>query len=128
LGQAKWITCVSGAIIDVIADIRPNSPTFKQVELIRLDPSNQKSLLVGEGLGHGFISLTDDSIVSYLLSSEYNPLHEYELNFFDKDLSIDISHIPLEIEPSLSEKDRFAPSLYELEKQNLLPNYHQRKH
>ena len=84
--------------------------------------------LVGDGLGHGFISLSDNSTVSYLLSSEYNPLHEYELNFFDKDLRIDISHILLDIEPGLSEKDRFAPSLNELEKHKLLPSYYQRKH
>lgn len=128
LGQAKWVTCASGAVIDVIVDIRPNSPTFKKNELIRLDASNQKSLLVGNGLGHGYISLSDNSIVSYLLSSEYNPSDEYEVNFFDQDLNIDISHILLEMEPCLSDKDRFARSLNELEKQNLLPNYHQRKY
>ena len=54
--QAKWVTCVSGAIIDVIVDIRPKSPTFKDVEYVELKPGDGKSVLIGHGLGHGFIS------------------------------------------------------------------------
>ena len=122
-GQAKWITCLSGAILDVIVDIRPNSPTFKKVELIRIDATCQKSLLVGSGLGHGFISLSENSTVSYLLSSRYNPTLEYAINFFDKDLKIDLCDLLADTNPLLSEKDRLAPGLLELKKQNLLPTY-----
>lgn len=49
-GQAKWITCVAGSLIDVVVDIRPNSPTFKKIEYIELTPENGVSVLVGPGL------------------------------------------------------------------------------
>jgi dTDP-4-dehydrorhamnose 3,5-epimerase len=122
-GQAKWVTCVSGVILDVIVDIRPNSPTFKKIELILLDATSEKSLLIGSGLGHGFIALSESSTISYLLSSEYNPAFEYEVNFFDKDLNIDISNFLVNTELLLSAKDSVAPGLIELKKQNLLPTY-----
>jgi dTDP-4-dehydrorhamnose 3,5-epimerase len=124
-GQSKWVTCVTGAILEVIVDIRPNSPTYKQKELIQIDSTSQKSLLVGSGLGHGFVSLSENSTVSYLLSSEYNPMYEHGVNFFDQELNINVNDFLFDMKPILSEKDSFAPNLMDLEKQNLLPMYNQ---
>ena len=63
-GQAKWVTCVSGHVIDVVVDIRPDSPTYKKYELIDLKGREGRAVLVGAGLGHGFLSLEEGSIVS----------------------------------------------------------------
>jgi dTDP-4-dehydrorhamnose 3,5-epimerase len=115
-GQSKWVTCVSGLIWDVIVDLRPNSPTFKSWVGVYLSPSSGDSLFISEGLGHGFVSLEENSDVVYLLSSAYSPSHEFEIHPFDPDIGIEwpISEI------TLSNKDSEAPSLrQQLESGNL---------
>jgi dTDP-4-dehydrorhamnose 3,5-epimerase len=113
-GQAKWVTCVSGSIIDVVVDIRQDSPTFKKVEYVELTPENGRAVLIGSGLGHGFISKADNSGVAYLLSSEYAPDFELGINPFDAELSIQWDkHCEIGREFTFSEADRKAPSLAE---------------
>ena len=68
-GQAKWVTCVSGAIKDVIVDIRPDSPTFGKWVDVELRGNSGKAVLISEGLGHGFIALQDNTAVAYLVST-----------------------------------------------------------
>ena len=116
-GQSKWVTCLKGSILDVIVDIRPMSPTFRKVEYVELSSSNGQAVLIGSGLGHGFASLEEDSVVSYLLSSPFSPTHEHGINPFDKELGIqwDITN------PILSLKDENAPSLMSLSEAGLLP-------
>ena len=109
-GQAKWITCVSGKIWDVVIDIRPNSPTFKKWVSVELDEASGKSVLIGEGLGHAFLALEDDTIISYLLSSPYSPNEELSINPRDPQIAI---HWPLK-ELLFSPKDESAPYLDEL--------------
>jgi len=109
-GQAKWITCVSGKIWDVVVDIRPHSPTFKKWVAIELHEASGKSLFIGEGLGHAFLAMEDDSIISYLLSSPYSPNDELAINPKDPDLAI---QWPLE-ELFFSPKDESAPYLVDL--------------
>ncbi len=58
-GQAKWITCVSGSIKDVIVDIRPDSKSFGQWIEVELRGESGKAVLISEGLGHGFIALEE---------------------------------------------------------------------
>jgi dTDP-4-dehydrorhamnose 3,5-epimerase len=106
-GQGKWITCVSGSIWDVVVDIRPKSPTFKKWVGIELDAKRGDSLLISEGLGHGFISLSNDSTVTYLLTSKYAPSKEFEIHPLDPDLAI---NWPLK-QKLLSTKDAAAPTL-----------------
>jgi dTDP-4-dehydrorhamnose 3,5-epimerase len=122
-GQSKWVTCVQGSILDVIVDIRPKSPTFKKYEIVELGGIGGRALLIGAGLGHGFLSLENNTVTSYLLSSEYNVDLEHGVNFFDKDLDIEISHKWDSIEPLRSEKDSLALGLMDLRKLNLLPEY-----
>ena len=72
-GQAKYVTCVQGALLDVIVDIRVGSPTFGQWETVRLDEVDRHSVYIDEGLGHGFCALTDDTTITYLCSAVLRP-------------------------------------------------------
>lgn len=108
-GQAKWITCVSGSIKDVIVDIRPSSPTFGQWLEIELSGDTGNAVFISEGLGHGFLSLEDNTTVAYLVSSPYSPEHEYEINPLDEKIGIKWGMELRELR--ISEKDKVAPTL-----------------
>ncbi len=108
-GQAKWITCANGAIWDVVVDIRPESTTFKRWEAVELRAEDGKALLISEGLGHAFLSLVDDSVTSYLLTTPYSPKDEFAINPQDPEIAIKWPDLPL----LFSEKDAGAPSLKE---------------
>jgi len=109
-GQAKWITCISGSIIDFVIDIRPNSPTFKKWVSVDLSEASGKSVFIGEGLGHAFIAMEDGSRISYLLNSPYSPSDEFAINPKDPEIAIEW---PLE-ELHFSPKDESAPYLKDL--------------
>ena len=121
-GQAKWIKCVAGSVIDFVVDIRPNSSNFMKVIEIDLNASDGKAVFIGPGLGHGFISLEDHSAVSYLLSSPYSPNYEFEINPLDEELKINW-HLNLvdDIGIIRSPKDAQAPSIRERMDQGKLP-------
>jgi len=120
-GQAKWVTCVSGSIVDVIVDIRPNSPTFMKAEYIKLQADSGKSVLIGAGLGHGFISLEENSGVAYLVSSVYSPKFEFGIDPFDRQLSLNWEHYVNPQDILCSKADNEAPNLQYLFQKNLLP-------
>lgn len=107
LGQAKWVTCANGSIIDIVVDVRPESPTFKKWEAVELTPENGRSVFIAEGLGHAFISLKDGSVVSYLLSTPYDPKFEKGINPLDPEIGITWPDMNL----SFSDRDRKAPGL-----------------
>jgi dTDP-4-dehydrorhamnose 3,5-epimerase len=119
-GQAKYVTCARGSILDVVVDIRTGSPSFGSWCATVLDESGRASLYIPEGLGHGFIALTEDAVVNYLCSATYNPAAERGINPLDPELGIGW---PPEIEPVLSPKDLQAPSLAEAGAQGVLPRY-----
>lgn len=106
-GQGKWVTCVAGSIQDVIVDIRPSSPTYKKCITVRLSGDEGEAVFVSGGLGHGFLSLEDNSIVTYLLTSAYSPQEEFEINPLDPELAIDWALT----EHLMSPKDATAPTL-----------------
>ena len=108
-GQAKWVTCANGALWDVVVDIRPNSPTFKQWKAVELRAEEGKALFISEGLGHAFVALEDETVISYLLSSPYSPKDEHAINPKDSEIGIKWPLLDL----SFSEKDAAAPSLEE---------------
>ncbi len=62
-GQAKYVTCVRGAVFDVVVDIRVGSPTFGRWDSVLLDEDSRRSVYLSEGLAHGFLSLRDGSTV-----------------------------------------------------------------
>ena len=117
IGQWKWVTCLAGSIFDVVVDIRPKSPTFGKVECLELSPENGTGVLIQANLGHAFQAKTDNSIVVYNITSEYNPEFEHEINPLDLELKI---QWPMK-KMILSRKDESAPSLNELKNSNLLP-------
>ena len=67
-GQAKYITCVSGAVFDVIVDVRAGSSTFGAWDSVVLDDVDRRAVYLAEGLGHGFCALTDGATMAYLCS------------------------------------------------------------
>ncbi|MAU81278.1 MAG: dTDP-4-dehydrorhamnose 3,5-epimerase [Gordonia sp.] len=125
-GQAKYVMCPSGAILDVIVDIRVGSPTFGMHDTVLLDDVDRRAVYLTEGLGHAFCSLADGSIATYLCSTGYNPSAEHGINPLDPELGIEWPATardgnPLEYE--LSAKDTAAPGLLEARDSGLLPVY-----
>ncbi|MFZ3499726.1 dTDP-4-dehydrorhamnose 3,5-epimerase [Streptomyces sp. 5.8] len=118
-GQAKYVTCVRGAVLDVIVDIRVGSPTFGRVEGVRLDDVDRRAVYLPEGMGHGFCALTDDATLSYICSETYNPTGEHSIHPLDPALGIDW---PADV-PLLSARDDAAPSMAEVTAAGLLPDY-----
>jgi dTDP-4-dehydrorhamnose 3,5-epimerase len=111
-GQAKWITCVSGSLQDVIVDIRPSSKTFGEWVDVELRGNSGKALLISEGLGHGFLALEDKTAIAYLVSTPFSPTDEYEINPKDPALKIEWGRQSFdEAHFILSEKDAAAPTL-----------------
>ncbi|MER6981236.1 dTDP-4-dehydrorhamnose 3,5-epimerase [Streptomyces carpinensis] len=119
-GQAKYVTCVSGAVLDVVVDIRTGSPTFGQWEAVRLDDTTHRCVYLAEGLGHAFMALEDNSTVVYLCSQGYAPQREYGINPLDPALAI---AWPQDEAPRISDKDASAPTLEEAERRGLLPSF-----
>jgi dTDP-4-dehydrorhamnose 3,5-epimerase len=122
-GQAKYVSCPRGAILDVVVDVRAGSPTFGAWEAVRLDEVNRRSLFIAEGLGHGFAALTDDATVLYLCSTGYAPGREHGINPLDPALGIEWPLSELGGAPVLSDKDADAPSLREALDAGRLPRY-----
>jgi dTDP-4-dehydrorhamnose 3,5-epimerase len=122
VGQAKWITCTSGRVIDVIMDIRPDSNTFKKVIQVEIVARAGHSIFIDTGLGHGFVSIEDDSTVSYLLNSPYSPSEEFNINPLDPELAINWKlNLDSNIGLTLSPKDAQAPTLADRLSQGKLP-------
>ncbi|MEX3099909.1 MULTISPECIES: dTDP-4-dehydrorhamnose 3,5-epimerase [unclassified Streptomyces] len=118
--QAKYVTCVKGAVLDVIVDIRVGSPTFGTWEAVRLDDETRNAVYLSEGLGHGFCALTEGATVTYLCSEGYAPQRERGLHPLDAEIGIEW---PVSGEPELSEKDAQAPTLAEALEAGILPKY-----
>lgn len=117
-GQAKYVTCTRGAVLDVVVDIRVGSPTFGRWEGVQLDDVDRRALYLSEGLGHGFCALTDDATITYLCSESYNPTGEHGIHPLDPDLGI----VWPTDEPQLSARDAAAPSFAEMRASGRLPD------
>jgi len=120
--QAKYVTCVSGSVFDVVVDIRVGSPTFGQWDSVLLDDRDRRTIYISEGLGHGFLALQDNSTVMYLCSTEYNPQREHTICATDPELGIDWPLVG-GAAPSLSDRDAAAPSFAEVRAAGLLPTW-----
>ena len=118
--QAKYITALSGSLIDFIVDIRVGSPTFGQWDSVLLDAVDRRAVYLSEGLGHAFVALEDDTTAMYLCSAAYNPEREHGIHPLDADVGLTF---PPGIEPLLSPKDDAAPTLAQALEQGLLPTY-----
>ncbi|HEY9267499.1 MAG TPA: dTDP-4-dehydrorhamnose 3,5-epimerase [Mycobacterium sp.] len=122
-GQAKYVTCVRGAVFDVVVDIRVGSPTFGRWDAVTLDETSHRSVYLAEGLGHAFLALEDDSTVTYLCSAGYDPAREHTVNALDAALDI-VWPLPAD-ELVMSDRDRGAPTLEQARDDGLLPTWEQ---
>ena len=121
-GQAKYVTCMAGAILDVVVDLRADSPSFGKWEAVRLDAAARNAVFIGEGLGHAFMALTDGATALYLCSTPYAPGREHGVHPLDP--AIGIAWPAGEgITPVLSDKDAAAPTLEEALAAGQLPKY-----
>jgi len=119
-GQAKYVTCVSGAVLDVIVDIRVGSPSYGRWEAVPLDDTGRRAVFLSAGLGHAFMALSDEATVIYLCSTPYTPGREHGVHPLDPDIGIEW---PADTEPVLSGKDADAPTLEQARRAGLLPVY-----
>jgi dTDP-4-dehydrorhamnose 3,5-epimerase len=121
VGQAKYVYCTSGSIIDIMVDLRDGSPTFGAHAAAALSADTGAALFMAEGIGHAYAALEDDTTVTYLVSSVYNPEQDGTVSPFDPDLALpwptDLGAI------TLSDKDRDAPSLAAARAGGDLPGY-----
>ena len=110
-GQGKLVRCSRGAIWDVAVDLRRDSPTYKRWEGVELSDSNHRQLFVPVGFAHGFCVLSEVADVAYKLTSYYDPATEAGIKWDDPEVGV---QWPIS-EPQLSERDKSAPSLREIE-------------
>lgn len=119
-GQAKYVYCPRGRLLDVVVDLRVGSPTFGSWDAVTLDATEYRALYVAEGLGHAFVALEDDTVMSYLCSTGYTPAAEHGVYPLDEELGLPW---PSELKPILSDKDAAAPTLAQARDLGLLPRY-----
>lgn len=117
-GQGKLVTVMSGAIDDYVIDIRPSSPTFGQWRRVHLSSENGDALLIDPHLGHAFQALMPDTVVSYLVSAEFDPHQEKAITPFCPSLNIEWD---IKSPAIVSEKDQRAQTLTAAARENCLP-------
>lgn len=105
---AKFITCVKGEIIDVFVDIRKNSKTFGKYGTIKLTERDEFSVFIPEGFAHGFSTLSETSVITYLQSKNYNPDLDSAVNPLSLNIDWKIDH------PIISNKDLNAVNFSDL--------------
>jgi dTDP-4-dehydrorhamnose 3,5-epimerase len=120
-GQAKFVYCPTGALLDIVVDLRVGSPTFGMVDSVLLDDVDRRAVFISEGFGHVICALRDESAVVYLMSSTYDPRAEHAVSPVDAALGLPLPDNIGKL--VLSDKDVAAPSLSEALEQGLLPTY-----
>ena len=103
-GESKLVRCSSGAIFDVVLDLRPASLTYRNWETFNLTGENQVSLFVPAGCAHGFQALTDPADTSYRIGRPHDPAEDVSIAFDDPELAIPW---PLPV-TTMSDRDRRA--------------------
>lgn len=111
--QSKIVRVISGRIQDVAVDLRPNSTTYKNWISVELSADRQNQLYIPVGFAHGFLTLTEDVVITYKVSAHYSKAHDRSLNWCDPEIGIRWE-IPVGKLPVLSDKDRAALMLVNL--------------
>ncbi|MHA3702430.1 dTDP-4-dehydrorhamnose 3,5-epimerase family protein [Jatrophihabitans sp. YIM 134969] len=109
-GEAKLVRCSYGAVVDVVVDLRPSSPTFLSVETFELDAESHRSVYLPAGCGHGWQALTEPADVCYRIDRLHDPAEDLTIRWDDPTLGVPW---PLPVS-GMSEKDRQAPGLDEV--------------
>ncbi|PIT99805.1 MAG: dTDP-4-dehydrorhamnose 3,5-epimerase [Bdellovibrionales bacterium CG10_big_fil_rev_8_21_14_0_10_45_34] len=113
--QGKFVRCMAGAIWDVVVDLRPNSPTYKQWKAFEVSFESLNAIYVPKGFAHGFQVLSEFALVLYKCTSEYAPQHDKGIKYDCPELAITWPAPILEV----SEKDRNLPGLSDFLKEYL---------
>ena len=111
--QAKIVRAFSGAVLDVVVDIRKGSPNYGRHIAVELSGENTRQLYIPRGFAHGFVVLSDEAVFAYKCDNNYMPSSERGIMFNDPDLAIDWRIPPDKI--LLSEKDKKHPLFAEIE-------------
>jgi len=109
-GENKLVRCSSGAVWDVVVDLRPGSPTFKQWLAFDLNGDAQRSVYIPAGCAHGFQALTEPADTSYRIDREHDPSEDLTIAYDDPELAVTWP-LPVTL---MSEADRTAKPLSEL--------------
>jgi dTDP-4-dehydrorhamnose 3,5-epimerase len=112
MAQDKLVRVVRGSILDIVVDVRKNSPTFGKHVSVVLSAENWKQIFVPVGFGHGFITLEPNTEVLYKVSREYSPAHERAFRWNDPALKIDWGADESKV--ILSPRDRTHPMFKDL--------------
>jgi len=118
-GQAKYVYCARGALMDFVIDIRDGSPTFGAWDSVLLDDVDRRGMYVAEGIGHCVVALTDEASLNYLVSAPYDPAREFTISPMDPALGIDWGVA----EPIMSDRDLAAPTVEEARALGQLPTW-----
>ena len=121
-GQSKVVTCASGAVIDLLIDLRLNSPTYLKVDYIELSEDSGSVVYIPSGVGHGFIVQSENASVVYLTSSGYAPEFEKAICPTDPELAINW-RIPAGELGIISKADTEAPTLAQAKASGALPTF-----
>ncbi|MDL5158591.1 dTDP-4-dehydrorhamnose 3,5-epimerase family protein [Actinomycetospora termitidis] len=120
-GQAKYVWCSAGSVLDYVVDLRVGSPTFGVWDAVRLDAARGQAVSFPVGVGHAFVALTDGASMTYLLSTSYEPEHERAVSVHDPEIGL---ALPDDLPPAaMSPRDTAAPGLAELRAAGLLPDH-----
>ncbi|MEU5839632.1 dTDP-4-dehydrorhamnose 3,5-epimerase family protein [Streptomyces diacarni] len=119
-GVTKYVSCAYGRAVDLVVDLRVGSPTFMEWDAVTMGGTQPRAVYFPIGVGHAFLALEDDTVMSYLVSEEYVPEHEYSVSPFDPALDLPV---PGRGEVVVSERDAGAPTVAEAEKAGMLPDY-----
>ncbi|MEU7181105.1 MULTISPECIES: dTDP-4-dehydrorhamnose 3,5-epimerase family protein [Streptomyces] len=119
-GTAKYVYCARGRSLDIVVDVRVGSPTYGCWDSVLLDQQDFKGVYFPVGVGHAFLALEDDTVMSYMLSGEYVPQNELAVSAFDPALGLPV---PDGQEAVLSERDTVAPTLEAAREAGTLPEY-----
>jgi dTDP-4-dehydrorhamnose 3,5-epimerase len=103
--EVKVIRCIGGAILDVIIDLRPDSPAYRRWFGVELSARNRRALYVPEGFAHGYLTLSDNTEIQYMVSEFYSPAHERGIRWNDPAFAIEWPMAPRVI----SDKDAGHP-------------------
>lgn len=103
--QSKLISVISGKGLDYIADLRKNSPTYKQYKAVELCGDDNIAVYIPEGFGHGFISMADDTIQLFAVNEPFDPVLSKALNYKAVGIQLPFEDI------IISDKDKMAPML-----------------
>lgn len=119
-GRAKYVYCPNGRVLDILVDLRLGSPTFGRHVVDELSGENCRAVYVPPGVGHAFLSMSDDTVIVYLMSSGYVPADELAVSALDQILDLPVPQAPA---PARSDRDRAAPTLAQARDAGLLPDY-----